>query len=264
MNKTVLNQSFEYPTGPVNIETNYIESLPGAESGWHTHDRPLLVTILHGTLAIYYCYEDTENSIELDECAETGDKIGTVRYFEAGDSFVEAINVRHNGINEGLIPVKTHIVALNPDQVWDEIYLQPTQRDLVQELTWDAIKLYDEDKAFAINQINYDPRFHKDDLYVFVVNEQGFRVAHGGNPGLVGLQSSNYPDNPVRDIVINGATEDGSWVEYQRALPDSHIVHTKHSFLVKHDGLIFGAGYYEEDILATQLRAMVYHEFAWS
>ena len=128
MNSTILGQSFEYPSGLIDIEVHYIEILPGAQSGWHTHDRPLLITILHGTLDVYYCYEDTDYPTYLEEC----DGNGTIKHFEVGDVFVEAINTKHNGVNNGLIPLKSHIVALNPNQVWDEIYLQPTTNDTSQ------------------------------------------------------------------------------------------------------------------------------------
>ena len=97
--------------------------------------------------------------------------------------------------------------------------------------------------------------FAMESIYVFVLDKQGFRVAHGGNPELVGLQVPNYPNNKVRDIIINSVNEDGAWITYQRALPDSHTVHTKNSFIIEHDGLIFGSGYYVEDKIASNKRS---------
>ncbi len=120
INQTILKQSFEYPSDPPNVDVQFVEILPGAESGWHTHDVPLIVTILHGDLTVYYCYED-DNSIDIEQCQNKG----TARNYHAGDSFVEAIDIEHNGVNEGVVPVKIHVVALNPVENWDDVYSQP-------------------------------------------------------------------------------------------------------------------------------------------
>lgn len=109
INQTVTNQSFDYPNVSPNIDVHFVEILPNAESGWHTHEKPLIVTILHGKLTVHY--ENQDNTI-------------TTKYYNAGDAFVEAINTKHNGVNEGIIPVKIHIVTLNPDDNWRDIYLQ--------------------------------------------------------------------------------------------------------------------------------------------
>ena len=127
LNQTILEQSFEYPPDAPNVDVQFVEILPGAESGWHTHNVPLVVTILHGDLTVYYCYEDDDNSIDIKQCQNKG----TARNYHAGDSFVEAIDVEHNGVNEGFVPVKVHVVALNPIENWDDVYSQSTNNDLV-------------------------------------------------------------------------------------------------------------------------------------
>ncbi len=108
INQTAIGEAFEYPSNPANIEIHFIELLPGASSGWHTHDVPLIVTVLHGEVTIYYCNENPDCS--------------NVKSFKSGDSFVEAINVRHNGINEGVIPAKLHVTTLNPEDNWTAKY----------------------------------------------------------------------------------------------------------------------------------------------
>ena len=117
--QTVVGEPFEYPDAPANIETHFIEMLPGAETGWHTHDMPLIVTILHGEITIYYCEKDL---IGVDSCPQ--DRLYVTEKFSEGDSFVEAINVLHNGKNEGIIPVKIHVVTLNPDENLENKYDQ--------------------------------------------------------------------------------------------------------------------------------------------
>lgn len=109
LNQTILGQSFEYPSSP-NFDVHFVEILPGAESGWHTHDMPLIATVLHGEITVYYCIEVSDRiSEEIEHCPSGAIK----RHFVAGDSFVEALNIEHNGKNEGFIPVKLHVVSLN-------------------------------------------------------------------------------------------------------------------------------------------------------
>ena len=118
IHQTTIGQSFEYPSNPPNIDVHFIEILPGAESGWHTHDTPLVVTVLHGEITVHYCNEEIENSADKEQCNDKG----IVRNFQTGDSFVEAINIEHNGVNDGVIPVKLHVITLNPDENWKDIY----------------------------------------------------------------------------------------------------------------------------------------------
>lgn len=97
---TIIEQSFNYPENPPDIKVKFIELLPKAETGWHTHSTPIISTILHGDITVSYCLDG-------EEC----DNI-LVHYYTAGDTFVEAINMKHNGVNEGVIPVKIHVVTL--------------------------------------------------------------------------------------------------------------------------------------------------------
>ncbi|MEO8882064.1 MAG: cupin domain-containing protein, partial [Devosia sp.] len=60
---------------------------PGGETGWHEHEVPLFGYVLEGTLTVDY-----------------GSK--GVKTYNAGDSWMEAMNWPHNGINKGTVPVK--------------------------------------------------------------------------------------------------------------------------------------------------------------
>lgn len=104
--QTITGQPFNYPDNPPNIDVLFIEILPHAESGWHTHSTPMVVTVLHGELEVYYCTDETDDF--MDECDNT-----LVNHYTTGDVFVEAINTKHNGVNEGVIPVKLHVITLN-------------------------------------------------------------------------------------------------------------------------------------------------------
>ena len=105
---TILDQSFEYPDTPY-IEVSIIEFSPGAQTTWHTHDTPLIGTVLEGELTVYYCFEDKDGIVlEIPEC----DGKGTKRHFEVGDVLVEAIDVLHKGVNQGDVLLKLHVTKL--------------------------------------------------------------------------------------------------------------------------------------------------------
>ena len=84
--------------------------------------------------------------------------------------------------------------------------------------------------------------------YVFMINEDGTVIAHA-NPALVGQLASDVlgPNNyPTGAAVAASADEDGAWFDYTFTNPATASVETKHSWMVIHDGITFGSGWYEE------------------
>ena len=86
--------------------------------------------------------------------------------------------------------------------------------------------------------------------YVFMIDEDGTLIAHA-NPALVGhaklasdvLGPNNYPTGAA---VAATADENGAWFDYTFTNPATDSVETKHSWMVIHDGITFGSGWYEE------------------
>ena len=84
--------------------------------------------------------------------------------------------------------------------------------------------------------------------YVFISDESGTMVAHA-NPAQVGrpvndiLGPNGYPSGAA---VAATADEDGAWFDYTFLNLATSTVQTKHSWMVVHDGIIFGSGWYEE------------------
>lgn len=113
-----------------------------------------------------------------------------------------------------------------------------------------AIALYDSagrDKAFAAIQ---DPKqgFVDRDLYVFVFGPKRTIAAHGGNPKLVGTAADGYVDEDGVHFgtkFMDDTTAAGSWVDYKWKDPASGKVLPKSSWVVRHDGYIFGVGIYK-------------------
>ena len=84
--------------------------------------------------------------------------------------------------------------------------------------------------------------------YVFIADENQTVVAHAAAPDLVGRHASQVlgPNSyPAGSASAASATESGAWFDYTYANPASGAVETKHSWVIIHDGLIFGSGWYE-------------------
>ena len=84
--------------------------------------------------------------------------------------------------------------------------------------------------------------------YVFIIDENQTIVAHAPNPDLVGKHISQAlgPNSyPTGSAVAASADQDGAWFDYTYANPASGVVETKHSWMVIHDGITFGSGWYE-------------------
>lgn len=85
--------------------------------------------------------------------------------------------------------------------------------------------------------------------YVFIGDPDGVFLAHAADPGLVNRPVSHAvgPNGyPVGEAVAAVADEDGEWFSYTYPNPATGAVETKHSWVVEHDGLVFGSGWYED------------------
>ena len=84
--------------------------------------------------------------------------------------------------------------------------------------------------------------------YVFMSDENQTIIAHAADPDLVGKHVSQAlgPNSyPTGSAVAASADQDGAWFDYTYANPASGVVQTKHSWMVIHDGITFGSGWYE-------------------
>lgn len=79
---TVIGQQFSYPDGAAEVTVAIVTMQPGEATAWHLHDAPLIAHVLEGEITLDY---DTDGT----------------RTFSAGDTFVEAFQSRHRGINSG-------------------------------------------------------------------------------------------------------------------------------------------------------------------
>ena len=84
--------------------------------------------------------------------------------------------------------------------------------------------------------------------YVFIIDGDDTMLAHAANPDLVNrpVSAATGPNGyPAGEAVAASADEDGEWFDYTYPNPHTGAIETKHSWMVRHDGLIFGSGWYE-------------------
>jgi quercetin dioxygenase-like cupin family protein len=107
--KTLLGQPITYPTGAAaKVTADIICIDPGAETGWHEHDVPLLAYILEGELTVDYGDEGTH-------------------VYRQGDVIIEAIGTPHNGHNAGPRLVRMFAVFLGAEGVPDTVEATPPE-----------------------------------------------------------------------------------------------------------------------------------------
>ncbi|MXX81674.1 MAG: hypothetical protein F4Y69_11705 [Chloroflexi bacterium] len=111
-----------------------------------------------------------------------------------------------------------------------------------------AIARFDRDGREATLAYYNSPESVEGQWYVFIIDESGVTIANR-NPDLVGMHNDdiNGPDGyPAGRVVVAAARSNGGWVDYQFDNPATGQAEIKHSWVVRHDGLIFGSGWYED------------------
>jgi quercetin dioxygenase-like cupin family protein len=92
-------QPIEYPhDGTPEVSILLIDIAPGKETGWHKHPVPLFGYVLSGQVTVHLA---------------NGDK----HTFRKGDALAEAVNMLHNGVNEGAVPTRLLVVVAGEKNV---------------------------------------------------------------------------------------------------------------------------------------------------
>ena len=121
-----------------------------------------------------------------------------------------------------------------------------TPESRVQEVVKETIRMYDADPGSTLERIS--AMASTDPSYPFVINPNTATiVAHGAYPYLVGTNSVilTDADRPAEEILADLERNGHAWAGYQFANPQTGGEGHKRSWLVLHDGYIFGSGYYK-------------------
>ncbi|MEM1130186.1 MAG: cupin domain-containing protein [Pseudomonadota bacterium] len=95
-NTTADGEALRFPVNDPSVHAVVVTLLPGETTVWHRHGTPLFGYVLEGTLTVEY------------------DGLGT-REYQAGEGFLEALEVVHQGRNAGTEPMQVLAVFLNGD-----------------------------------------------------------------------------------------------------------------------------------------------------
>lgn len=111
-----------------------------------------------------------------------------------------------------------------------------------------AIEAYDANGTAAfVDMTAPSTTFVDRDLYIFVFDPNHLLVAHGANAELIGDDATILVDAngvPFGNTMIVTADDDGEWVDYMWMDPLTGTEVAKSSYVVLHDGYIFGSGVY--------------------
>lgn len=110
----------------------------------------------------------------------------------------------------------------------------------------DAIRYYDRNGRDATVEHYSSEDSRHGQWYVFIVDEAGYVIATpntdliGRDPALrVDASGYFYGDD------LMSATEAGKWISYIFRHPQTGEDARKHTWVVRHDGLLFASGFYE-------------------
>ena len=117
-----------------------------------------------------------------------------------------------------------------------------------EALVESAIEAYDANgTASFVEMTALSMTFVDRDFYIFVFDPNHRLVAHGANAALIGDDATILVDVngvPFGNTMVVTADEDGEWVDYTWVDPLTGNEEPKSSFVVLHDGYIFGSGIY--------------------
>ena len=112
-----------------------------------------------------------------------------------------------------------------------------------------AIARYGASGRDAIAETYNSPESVDGQWYVFIVDQDDTFLAHAATPARVGTDVKVLRDanGYAHGQAISEATEEGGWLEYTRVNPATGLDQHKRSWVIRHDGLVFGSGYYTDD-----------------
>ena len=133
---------------------------------------------------------------------------------------------------------------------WYEPTEAPPRSDLAsytQYFVQKAVERYDAEGLEATVEFYNSPESVDGQWYVFIVDGDGVFLAHASRPELLGVDGSDFVDVNGKPYAaeIEAADENGRWVDYYFAHPDTRRDERKHTWAVRYDGLIFGSGWYQ-------------------
>ena len=130
-----------------------------------------------------------------------------------------------------------------------DVTLESTPATYTRALVEQAVARYDANGRDATIDYYNSPESVDGQYYVFIGDENDMMLAHATVPANVGKHFNDVisPDGyPAGAQVAAAAVEGGAWTTYTYLNTATSNVETKHSWVTRHNGMIFGSGWYEE------------------
>ena len=138
------------------------------------------------------------------------------------------------------------VVALTEDAPASSAPTRDEPGAYTKSVVEEAIRRYKGDGLDAAVEYYTNAESVDGEWYVVIVNSEGYTIAHH-NPKFRNRDPSLRVDSKGRfygDELL-GATADGRWVDYFLENPETGEEAQKHTWAVKHDGMVFASGWYE-------------------
>jgi cytochrome c len=133
-------------------------------------------------------------------------------------------------------------------QAWAADTGTPAQAMAMVKKAGEYLKTHGKEKAFA-EFSNPSGSFKDRDLYIMVYDMNGFNVAHGANPKLIGKNLIDLKDADgtmiVKQFVETANGKGKGWVDYKWPNPVSKAIEAKSTYVEKHGDVLIGCGVYK-------------------
>ena len=214
---------------------------------------------------------DSEHLSNLDaQLMELGDTLAELKASMSGDEgAMDDLASELGALRYELMALRDESASMEIDDAlgrlaWLEKALGPAYtKSYVEE----AIRRYDTQGRQATLDYYNTMDSVSGDLYLFVLDEDYKLIVHPTVPTTIGMDIRGPLGTDItgKNYGIEALTvdENGKWVDYVYLNPaDNFDYERKHSWVVRHDNLIFGSGWYERDVNlesapATYTRALV-------
>ena len=152
-------------------------------------------------------------------------------------------SIRH----DGYLFAAGYYEPWGPDPATLTLASKEDPKAFTHDLVLAAVARYEFEGIEATAAYYNDPANIDGQWYVFITDENDLFVAHAPSPDLVGtdLKAVMGLDGSPLGAEIAKATEIGLWIEYLWPNPETGQDEQKRTWAVRHDGYLFGSGYYE-------------------
>ena len=222
------------PEEPINLDKLYV---------FVSVNDPMYCAVAHGALP------DRVGRCGLDPIRLTGDRPFdevTAELHEDGGAWVTYI---FKNPNTGTDQNKRTWLYLHDGYVFGSgYYIRDSQ---VQAIVRGAILAYDVDPQNTLDRVNALAEGEPAQTYPFIIDAATHDVvAHGYDADRVGAASLALAaaDRPAEDILAELESASGIWSYYTTVNPLTGEEELKRTWLVLHDGYVFGSGYHDIDV----------------